>query len=116
MVCASHQRPLAFRRMSPARRRLSGRRHASGASAQMSNDNKEHVESIGVTCPRGFRAAGGTCGIKASGKPDLTLLVADHPCAAAGVFTTNKMISPTIVVDREHLRNGRAQAIICNSG
>ena len=39
----------------------------------------------GITSPRGFRAAGGTCGIKASGKPDMTLIVADGPCAGGGV-------------------------------
>jgi drug/metabolite transporter (DMT)-like permease len=39
-----------------------------------------------VTAPRGFRASGVSCGIKASGAPDLALLVSDEPCAAAGVF------------------------------
>lgn len=70
----------------------------------------------GLTTPKGFRAAGGTCGIKASGNPDLALIVADHPCSAAGVFTTNKMKSEPVLVDLKHLRSGKAQAIICNSG
>ena len=39
----------------------------------------------------GFRAAGVVSGIKASGLPDLAVILADRPCAAAGVFTTNKL-------------------------
>lgn len=70
----------------------------------------------GVTTPKGFRAAGGTCGIKASGNPDLTLIVADVLCSAAGVFTTNKMKSEPVQVDLLHLKSGKARAIICNSG
>lgn len=70
----------------------------------------------GITTPKGFRAAAGSCGIKPSGKPDLALIVADQPCAAAGVFTTNRMVSPSVVVARRHVRTGLAQAIICNSG
>jgi len=70
----------------------------------------------GVTSPRGFRAAGTTCGIKASGKPDLALIVADKPCAAAAVYTTNQMPSAPVIVGRRHLKSGTAQAILCNSG
>jgi len=44
-----------------------------------------------ITAPKGFAAAGGAFGIKASGKPDLCLIVADAPCRAAAVFTTNQL-------------------------
>ncbi len=70
----------------------------------------------GVTWPRGFRAAGGTCGIKESGAPDLALIVADQPCHAAGVFTRNRVPGAPVIVARRHLRRGVAQAIVCNSG
>jgi glutamate N-acetyltransferase / amino-acid N-acetyltransferase len=70
----------------------------------------------GITLPKGFRAAGVTCGIKPSGKPDLALIVADVPCAAAGVFTQNKVPGAPVQVGKQHLRSGVAQAIICNSG
>ena len=43
----------------------------------------------GVTAPSGFRASGLHCGIKASGKPDLSLIVSDTPASAAGLFTLN---------------------------
>ncbi len=66
--------------------------------------------------PAGFRAAGATCGIKASGQPDMTLLASEQPCAAAGVFTKNRCVAAPILVNRRHLRDGSAQAIIINSG
>lgn len=69
-----------------------------------------------ITQPQGFRAAGGTCGIKPSGKPDLALIVSDFPCAAAGVFTTNKVKGAPVLVSQKHVRNGKARAIVCNSG
>ena len=69
-----------------------------------------------ITAPKGFRAAGGTCGIKPSGKPDLALIVSDVPCAAAGVFTTNKVKGAPVLVSQKHVRNGKARAIVCNSG
>ncbi len=70
----------------------------------------------GITTPKGFRAAGATCGIKVSGKPDLTIIVADAPCAAAAMFTTNKVPSSSVIISKRHLRSGRIRAIVCNSG
>ena len=70
----------------------------------------------GITTPLGFRAAGQACGIKPSGKPDLAIITADEPCSAAGVFTKNRMVSPSVVVAKRHARSGIAQAIVCNSG
>jgi glutamate N-acetyltransferase/amino-acid N-acetyltransferase len=72
--------------------------------------------STGITSPLGFRAAGGTCGIKASGKPDLAIILADHPCSAAGMFTKNKMPGAPVIVCKRHIKSGLAQAIVCNSG
>jgi glutamate N-acetyltransferase/amino-acid N-acetyltransferase len=72
----------------------------------------------GVATPRGFRAAGISAGIKASGNPDLALLVADEPAQVAAVFTTNKVIAAPVVVSQEHLARsgGTARAIVVNSG
>ena len=70
----------------------------------------------GITTPAGFYAAGGACGIKASGLPDLTLIVADRPCAAAGVFTKSRTVGAPLQVNKRHLRGGEARAIVCNSG
>ena len=73
-------------------------------------------ERIGVCFPRGFRAAGVTCGIKASGAPDLALLASDGDAAAAGAFTRSRLAAAPVVVSREHLANGRARAVVVNSG
>lgn len=70
----------------------------------------------GITAPLGFRAAGGTCGIKKSGKPDLAIILADMPCSAAGMFTTSKVPGAPVIVGKRHLKSGVAQAIVCNSG
>lgn len=72
----------------------------------------------GITAPRGFRASGLACGIKASGKPDLALIAADRPVAAAAVFTTNQAKAAPVLVSQEHLAwsEGIAQAIVTNSG
>ncbi len=64
----------------------------------------------------GFRAAGVRCGIKRSGSLDLALIVTDRPAVAAGIFTRNRVPGAPVTVSREHLRGGRAQAIVVNSG
>jgi glutamate N-acetyltransferase/amino-acid N-acetyltransferase len=77
----------------------------------------------GVTAPRGFKAAGVSCGIKkprpgASAPLDLALLSASAPVSTAAVFTTNKAIAAPIVVSREHLEQtgGWVRAVVTNSG
>ncbi len=69
-----------------------------------------------VTAPRGFRAAGGVCGLKPSGKSDLALIASEVPCSAAAVFTTSRVKGAPVLVSARHVRNGRAQAVVCNSG
>jgi glutamate N-acetyltransferase/amino-acid N-acetyltransferase len=69
----------------------------------------------GVTAPLGFRAAALASGIKPEGL-DLALLVADAPCAAAAVFTTNRAQAAPVVVSRGHLASGRARAVVVNAG
>lgn len=66
--------------------------------------------------PQGFRASGTTCGIKESGKPDLALFVSDTPAAAAGVFTTNRVVGAPVIVDRQRVPTNNARAVILNSG
>lgn len=72
----------------------------------------------GVTAPSGFRASGLHCGIKASGKPDLSLIVSDTPATAAGVFTVNLAKAAPVYLSQDHLAssNGMARAIVTNSG
>ena len=71
----------------------------------------------GVCAPKGFKASGIHCGIrKNKTKKDLALIVADDLCSASAVYTTNKVYGAPITVTREHLSNGKAKAVICNSG
>jgi glutamate N-acetyltransferase / amino-acid N-acetyltransferase len=73
---------------------------------------------VSVTAPRGFEAGGVASGIKSSGAPDLALVATTdrRPVAAAGVFTTNLVSAAPVQISREHLRDGRAAAVILNSG
>ncbi len=70
----------------------------------------------GVTLAQGFQANGLWCGIKRSGKPDLSLIHSKVPAVAVGVFTKNSIIAAPLIVTKKHITNGRAQAIITNSG
>lgn len=71
---------------------------------------------MSVTGPRGFRAAGVAAGMKASGRLDLGLLVADAAASAAGLFTRNAFPAAPVVLSRERLGSGRARAVVVNSG
>lgn len=70
----------------------------------------------GVCSAKGFRAAGVGAAIKYEGRNDVALLVADAPCAAAAVFTTNRVAAAPVLYDREIVKGGRVQAILANSG
>jgi glutamate N-acetyltransferase/amino-acid N-acetyltransferase len=72
---------------------------------------------VSVTAPAGFRAAGVTAGLKASGGPDLALVVNDGPgTAAAGVFTRNRVQAAPVRWSRQVLRGGAVRAVVLNSG
>ena len=70
------------------------------------------------TLAPGFRTAATACGLKKDGALDLTLIVADAPCSAAGVFTTNRVKAAPVLYDREVLSQSADQmrAIIANAG
>ena len=70
----------------------------------------------GVTSAAGFRAAGVSAEIKYKGRNDVALIVADAPCVAAAVFTTNKVAAAPVLYDREIVKAGRVRAILANSG
>ncbi len=71
----------------------------------------------GVCAAKGFKAGGIHCGIRKNRtKKDLALLVSDVPCPAAALYTTNLVKGAPLTVTKEHLSDGIAQAVICNSG
>ncbi len=72
---------------------------------------------MSVTGPAGFRAAGVTAGLKASGSPDLALVVNDGPHhAAAAVFTSNRVQAAPVRWSRQVVADGRIDAVVLNSG
>jgi glutamate N-acetyltransferase/amino-acid N-acetyltransferase len=73
--------------------------------------------SGGVCAAKGFRAAGIHCGLrKNKTAKDLALIVSDVRAAAASVYTTNLVKGAPILVTKENIADGMAQAILCNSG
>ncbi|MFC6014395.1 bifunctional glutamate N-acetyltransferase/amino-acid acetyltransferase ArgJ [Nocardia lasii] len=75
------------------------------------------IHTQGVTAPLGFRAAGIAAGIKASGKPDLALVLNEGPeYSAAGVFTSNQVKAAPVLWSQQVLKTGHLRAVILNSG
>ena len=71
----------------------------------------------GVTAARGYKAAGITAGLKASGLPDLALIVSDVEAIAAGVFTTSQVKAACVDYCQKVLQGKHsAKAILCNAG
>lgn len=72
----------------------------------------------GVCAPRGFQASAVSAGIKNPDAPrlDLALISSQHPCAAAGAFTTNRVKAAPVKVSQAYLKADAIQAIVANSG
>ena len=72
----------------------------------------------GITAPSGFRAAGIAAGIKATGAPDVALIVPGPDSTGAALFTTNQVQAAPVGVSREHLARsgGQVAAVLVNSG
>lgn len=68
--------------------------------------------------PRGFRFGATKAGLKASGRPDFAVIVADAPASAAAAFTSNKVTAAPLIVDKQHLRatGGKVRVVAVNAG
>lgn len=68
--------------------------------------------------PRGFRFAAGKAGLKASGRPDFALIVADALASAAAAFTSNRVIAAPLILDKQHLSatGGHVRVVAINAG
>ncbi len=83
-------------------------------------DNVKFIDG-GVCAAKGFKANGIQCGLAHAGahvtkkKNDLALIVSDKECTAAAVYTTNKVKGAPILVTKEHIKDGKAKAVIVNS-
>ena len=71
----------------------------------------------GVCAAKGFQANGIHCGIRKNhSKRDLALIYSEVPASAAAVYTTNLVKGAPLLVTKAHIADGKAQAVICNSG
>ncbi len=77
-----------------------------------------HFIPGGVCAAQGFSAAGIHVGVKANSgdKKDLALIYSEKPCAAAGIFTRNKVKAAPVRLSQNHVKSGTAQAVAVNSG
>ena len=75
------------------------------------------IISGGVTAAKGFKASGVHCGIRKNKlKKDLALIYSEVKANAAAVYTTNAVKGAPLTVTKNHISDGFASAIICNSG
>ena len=71
----------------------------------------------GVCAAKGFTASGVHCGVRKNRtKRDISLIFSEKICSAAAVYTTNLVKGAPLIVTKKHLTDGKAQAVICNSG
>jgi len=68
--------------------------------------------------PRGFRFGATKAGLKASGRPDFALIVADAPASAAAAFTANRVTAAPLIIDKQHLTatQGKVRVVAINAG
>jgi glutamate N-acetyltransferase / amino-acid N-acetyltransferase len=72
---------------------------------------------VSITAAEGFRAAGVAAGLKASGAPDVALVVNDGPSdVAAAVFTSNRVKAAPVLWTQQVIKDGRLGAVVLNSG
>ena len=78
----------------------------------------KYIENGSVTSPQGFTGAGICGSVKASNttKKDIALIKSEVLCNAAAVFTKNLVQSSAVTVSKANIENGKAQAVIVNSG
>lgn len=75
------------------------------------------MADTGITAPKGFVASATTAGIKASGNPDMALVVNEGPeFTAAAVFTRNRVFAAPVKVSRENIADGQLKAVLYNAG
>lgn len=74
------------------------------------------MQNKGVTYPKGFLAAGVSCGIKKDHQKDLALIYSESLCTCAGVFTRNVVKGHSLQLCQEHVKHGIAKAVFINSG
>ena len=78
---------------------------------------KTPTAGTGVTAPLGFLAGAVSAGLRTlSELDDLALLYSEHPCVAAGLFTSSALVAAPVVLSRRNLANGFPRAVVANAG
>ena len=80
------------------------------------NSQEVIVSETDLSIPSGFQFAGVACGIKDSGKSDVSLIVCDKPSVAAAVYTQNKIVAAPVVICRDRTPTSSIRCVITNSG
>jgi glutamate N-acetyltransferase/amino-acid N-acetyltransferase len=73
------------------------------------------MPELHLLSPRGFRAGSVHAGIKTKNR-DVGILLCENSATAAAVFTKSKVVSPAVVIGREHIRAGKLRGVVVNSG
>lgn len=78
----------------------------------------ELIQNGSLTSAKGFLAGGTYAGLKtlAEDTLDLGILVSETPASVAGVFTSNRVVSPSVVLSKKRVKKGTARAVVANSG
>ena len=77
----------------------------------------ELIPGGSVTTPSGFAAGGIHVGVRTDwDKLDVGIVASEAPCVAAATYTQNRVPGASLVVSRQHLSDGKAQAIVANAG
>ena len=81
-------------------------------------EQKQFVDEGSVTSPKGFKAGAAYAGIKtyAKDKRDVGILLSESACVTAGVYTTNKFVSPSVTLTRDRVNAGNVRALFVSSG
>ncbi|MFZ5645947.1 MAG: bifunctional glutamate N-acetyltransferase/amino-acid acetyltransferase ArgJ [Bacillota bacterium] len=87
-----------------------------GMEVRIVSEDKFEIVPGGVTAAGGFKASGVAAGVKYIGKKDVAIVYSECDASAAGVFTTNVVKSPSVLLNMERVKGGRARAVVVNSG
>jgi len=78
----------------------------------------QQITDGSITSPKGFLSGAATCGLKPKGALDVALILSEHDCSSAGVFTRNEVVAAPVIVDRQVLADNptRIRGVVANAG
>lgn len=78
----------------------------------------QRIPEGSITSPKGFLSGAATCGLKDKGAMDVALILSEHDCTGAGVFTRNEIVAAPVIVDRQVLADNpiKLRGVVANAG